>query len=340
MMLSKKLKSMNIFSRTFMVLALLLLSGIANAQVSKNIWMYVYNSDGSSPETGDITIRTYLKKNPTNVLVSTNIQNGWNFDINNSWGFYPNPEEASTNNATIGDEIVIEFTNNSSSTFDGEQRVLTSFLDSNMWQQLGDNNFALPVELSGFEAVNVNNTVRLQWTTETETLNLGFNIYRTVQGSDNFVKINDSLIPGSGTSSEKHAYSFEDKTTESGKTYSYKIQNIDTDGRQKFYKTVSVEVTFANVPAEIELSQNYPNPFNPTTTIKYNLPRTAKVTLYIYNILGDIVRELVNEQQAAGSYSVTWDGLNSFGLPAATGMYFYQMQADSFSHVKKMTLKK
>jgi flagellar hook assembly protein FlgD len=96
----------------------------------------------------------------------------------------------------------------------------------------------------------------------------------------------------------------------------------------------------AAIPSEFALKQNYPNPFNPTTTIKYQLPQDSKVTLTIYNTLGQVVRTLVNEDAKAGYYQMQWDGRNDAGTSVSTGMYIYRISAGNFTAVKKMTLMK
>ncbi|MCJ7554924.1 MAG: T9SS type A sorting domain-containing protein, partial [Ignavibacteriaceae bacterium] len=83
------------------------------------------------------------------------------------------------------------------------------------------------------------------------------------------------------------------------------------------------------------LMQNYPNPFNPTTIIKYDLPEDSKVKLIVYDILGNEVAVLVEEEKPAGSYEITFNGE---GLPSS--VYFYSMQAGDFHQVKKMILLK
>ena len=95
-------------------------------------------------------------------------------------------------------------------------------------------------------------------------------------------------------------------------------------------------VAAANVPLAFELEQNYPNPFNPTTTIRYALPEAAKVELKIYNILGQTVKTLVDEEQLPGFYRVTWDGKDEKGRNVASGTYLYQIRAGDF--VKKMKM--
>ncbi len=330
-------------TKTWLLISLTLLivmSGFANAQVAKNVWMYIYNSDGSAPSTGDIKITAYLQKNPSDKLISSNSENGWIYDINTKWGFYPNPEDAGSTNATVGDILVIECLNTSGNQFDGEFKAISGTLNENMTQQFGSNNFSLPVELANFKANVDQGIVNLEWSTESETINLGFNIYRSEAGKNDYQKINTTLIPGSGTTTEKHSYSYNDETAEYGKTYSYKIQNVDSDGSQKFYSSLSVEIDSEQVPAKFDLSQNYPNPFNPVTTINYSLAENSDVTLTIFNTLGEVVNVLVNESQTAGSYNVTWNGLSSAGTKVASGMYFYQIQAGNFNQVKKMMLSK
>lgn len=94
------------------------------------------------------------------------------------------------------------------------------------------------------------------------------------------------------------------------------------------------------IPKEFSLSQNYPNPFNPTTTISYALPQNAQVKLSVYNILGQKVRTLVDEYQSAGYKQVTWNGQNDQGSEVSSGIYFYKIQADSYTKTAKMSMLK
>jgi hypothetical protein len=94
------------------------------------------------------------------------------------------------------------------------------------------------------------------------------------------------------------------------------------------------------VPNEFGLSQNYPNPFNPTTTIKYALPTDSHVSLKIYNMLGQLVITLVNEEQTPGYREVVWDGRNKAGAMVTSGMYIYRIVAGNFIKTQKMTFVK
>ena len=91
--------------------------------------------------------------------------------------------------------------------------------------------------------------------------------------------------------------------------------------------TTNINLRAFALPGLFELEQNYPNPFNPSTTIAFQLPQHATVTLRIYNALGEPVRTLANERLSAGSYSLTWDGLNDSGEPLGSGIYMAQLQS-------------
>lgn len=98
---------------------------------------------------------------------------------------------------------------------------------------------------------------------------------------------------------------------------------------------LEVKENTANVALNYQLDQNYPNPFNPSTNIRYTLAKPSKVTLKVYDILGREVQTLVNQEQTAGQYTVTFYAHN-----LASGVYFYRLQAGSFTEIKKLMLLK
>jgi len=106
------------------------------------------------------------------------------------------------------------------------------------------------------------------------------------------------------------------------------------------YLTVVRKAGTAVLPNAFHLAQNYPNPFNPSTTIEYSLGNQTEVTIAVFNMLGQKVKELVNGTQPAGDYRVTWDGTDNSGMPSATGIYFYRMQAGEYMTTRKMLLMK
>ena len=89
------------------------------------------------------------------------------------------------------------------------------------------------------------------------------------------------------------------------------------------------------MPTVYSLYNNYPNPFNPSTTIKYDIPEQSYVTIKIYNITGEEVSTLLNEEQNAGRYQIQWNAAE-----LASGVYFYRIQAGQFSDTKKLILMK
>ncbi len=186
----------------------------------------------------------------------------------------------------------------------------------------------IPVELSSFYAKASGNEVTLQWTTETEVNNYGFEIQRSTNKSD-FTYA--GFTAGKGTTSDRQEYVFIDKITESAKVY-YRLKQIDIDGSYDYSDIIEVELK----PAEtFLLEQNYPNPFNPSTRISFNLPFTSSVKLRIYDVSGKEIAVPVNEVKQAGSYNIKFD---AGSLPS--GVYLYKLEAGSFSESKKMLLMK
>jgi hypothetical protein len=88
-------------------------------------------------------------------------------------------------------------------------------------------------------------------------------------------------------------------------------------------------------PTAYKIEQNFPNPFNPNTTIKYSIPQTSQVQIKVFDVLGNEIEKLVNEEKPAGNYEVNW---NAAILPS--GVYFYRLQAGDFVQTRKMILLK
>ena len=100
------------------------------------------------------------------------------------------------------------------------------------------------------------------------------------------------------------------------------------------------DLILSPVPDEFALHQNYPNPFNPVTTINYDLPKQSYVNLYIYDILGREVANLVGLVMPPGYQSVVWNTNNNLGISVSAGIYFYQIQTKEFIKTKKMVILK
>ncbi len=174
----------------------------------------------------------------------------------------------------------------------------------------------LPVELTTFTGVVINNSVLLNWSTATELNNSGFEIER--KNSSVWEKI--GFVSGNGNSSAIHNYQFTDKIP-SGKIIDYRLKQLDNSGSFKY--SDNVEVTF--VPKNLVVS-NYPNPFNPSTTIRYSVPFDSKVNVVIYNSLGQKVETLVNGFQPQGLYEIKWNAVSH-----ASGIYLLSVSADGLN---------
>ena len=94
------------------------------------------------------------------------------------------------------------------------------------------------------------------------------------------------------------------------------------------------------VPKQFELHQNYPNPFNPTTVIRYGIPKESSVKVIVYNILGQQIAKLAEDEYATGLHHITWDGKSAYGKSVSTGVYFYRIKTNDFVETKKMVLLK
>jgi len=198
----------------------------------------------------------------------------------------------------------------------------------------------LPVELTSFTASAIGTSVLLKWRTATELNNYGFEVQRKIVNEGGKGDITEwskiGFVSGNGTSNSFKSYRFTDTRIAIGK-FAYRLKQIDNDGTFKYSDEVEV---YLGVPQEFSLEQNYPNPFNPTTTIHYSLPVKSKVSLKVFDLLGNQVLELVNKEQEAGRYDIPFN-TNTAERTLASGVYFYQLQTNTgFSSVKKLVLLK
>ena len=214
---------------------------------------------------------------------------------------------------------------------------MTSF----SWFSLGDKNDPLPVQLSSFVANVVGRNVILNWTTISEINVAGFEIERrNVRGNNSEEKWEKiGYVKTNGNSSKPIEYKFTDAKLNSG-TYSYRLKTIDNDGSFEYSEIAVAEI---GKPQITSLEQNYPNSFNPTTRIEYQLANPSKVTIEVFNIAGEEIATLVNDNKEVGYYAVDFDA-NKYGL--ASGVYVYRMSGidnasgAKFTQSRKMTLVK
>ena len=202
--------------------------------------------------------------------------------------------------------------------------------------------YPLPVELLSFSSSVNDNDVTLNWTTATETNNSGFEIQKSPSPTpslkegalDHWEII--GFLDGHGTTTELQTYSYQNENLSAGK-YQYRLKQIDFDGTFEYSNTIEVEII---PPTKFSLEQNYPNPFNPSTNIRFTIPyvethldASLLTTLKVFDVLGNEVATLVNEEKSSGTYQVEFDALR-----LASGLYFYQLKYSGLTQTKKMIL--
>jgi hypothetical protein len=203
--------------------------------------------------------------------------------------------------------------------------------------EFGPDQTHLPVELTSFGAVAMNEAIHLNWVTASETNNDHFAVYRSTSAVGEFAQI--ATLNGAGSTANESRYDYIDRNLINGVTYYYLLADVDINGNVNNHDQM-INATPTNgalgIPVtEYCLYQNYPNPFNPITTITYDVKETGHVTLKVYNILGKEVATLVDEVKDNNRYQVTFD---ASGL--AAGVYFYRVNVNDFSDVHKMILLK
>lgn len=243
---------------------------------------------------------------------------------------------ADTQGGNSGSPIIDEATGSSvgvhthgGCTSTGGSNAGTSFFRPEFWTAVSQ---GIPVELVSFTATTISKDVLLSWSTASETNNYGFEIERGINGE--YLKV--GFVPGYGTTTESRNYSYTDQNINSG-TYNYRLKQIDLDGTFEYSSEIEVDIT---VPGMFSLEQNYPNPFNPSTKITFSLASESKITLKIYNVLGQEIATLINRNLPAQVHNIDFDA-SEFN----SGVYFYSLEArgvdgTNFVQTRKMILMK
>ena len=142
-------------------------------------------------------------------------------------------------------------------------------------------------------------------------------------------------------------YLLQNKTIEDGKTYWWRVRYRDKNlqwsqwsEENSFTVNNATDVNNENeqIIKESKLYNNFPNPFNPSTVINYNIAKQGMVTLRIYSVTGELIKELVNQEVKPGKYSILWDGSNSSGKKMSSGIYFYKLQTTDYQKIGKAIL--
>jgi len=208
----------------------------------------------------------------------------------------------------------------------------------------------LPVTLSSFTAVYQDGTPVLQWVTQSEINNSGWNIFRSESESMELsLQINPELISGGGTTTEPKSYIYPDEMNIiPGMTYFYTLESVDFSGSTESYGPITIAIPeegdgeSPEIPILYGLHNNFPNPFNPDTKISFIPEFEGKVTIDILNIKGQKIKTLVNVTIARDKIgtlqSYIWDGTNNQGRYVSSGVYFYRYESSHKKQIKKMIL--
>ena len=226
----------------------------------------------------------------------------------------------------IGDmHMPLHITRNYDGQFTGQSGIHRRF-ESTMI-----NNYSTQIIYSGDSLVYINDVSDFVF----NTLYNNYSYVDSVLNSDNLAK----AFAGNTNSSAYYSKMWELSkgfTTQLFKNASYKLTCLIYTAWLNAGSPVSVEdENELQVPVTFNLFQNYPNPFNPSTTIRFQVPNSSFVNLKVYDILGNEVATLVNEEKATGSYEVNFNAAN-----LSSGVYLYKLQAGSFIETKKMLLLK
>ncbi len=207
------------------------------------------------------------------------------------------------------------------------------------------NSAPLPVTLSSFTGNWTGEACSLSWITASEVNNCGWNVYRGGAQNEQF-QINQELIPGFGTCTDAHQYSFIDPyENNAGEVCYYWLESISLLGASEQYGPVSVavpEIEEQEAPP-VPISHGigcYPNPFNPSTRIALCVPISGEYNLVIYNIKGQIVQEIFIDKYLEKDEELffNWDGENRNGKGTGTGNYLITLTGEKDRFIKKITL--
>ncbi len=325
------------------------MTGIFRSTDYGQTWNQVHNTTGEIPtiavdyQTPGIAWATRWGGNG-GLLKSTDYGATWDslsfFNGQNMWGVHVHPNNSNyviTGRFSGG---VMYITHNggiswvSASTGSSNYQVyivdtMTVFAaqSNGLWKLNSD--YFIPVELTSFTAKVINNKVTLDWITATEINNYGFEVELS-HDSQLFNKL--TFIPGFGTSTGQHSYSYIVDEPLSSRIY-LRLKQIDFDGTFEYSDVLEVD---GITPSDFYLSQNHPNPFNPSTTFHFSLPVDVSVRIKLFNMLGEEITEIVNKDYSAGIHNINFTADN-----LSSGTYLYLLEAIgnngvTFTHTKKM----
>ncbi len=332
-----------------------LLTALDTAIAPKMVYLQI-SRDGTVPPEGTITFEAGLSTDALMKVTQNNVNCGY-FPVHGSgYGvIYAdiaqlyNEETELHHNWTSGEVIRFHI------IYDNEPQYKEFYVNHTLGDGCFETNSSpenfvpLAVTLSLFTAVYNDDHVALQWVTQSETNNAGWNVYRgETESQEEGLQVNPELIPGHGTTTEPQNYIFEDSEVETGAIFYYWLESVDYSGSNQTYGPIKLQIpeNGGETPPPVDvvygLHAAYPNPFNPETTIQFIMKEPGNVELAIYNIKGQKVITLLDNfvNTINEPISMHWDGKDASGKETGSGIYFYQLVTTGKTQVKKMVLVK
>ena len=190
-----------------------------------------------------------------------------------------------------------------------------------------------PVNLISFSAGSTDQGVRLAWSASNETNNKGWMVERSSEGE---AWHGIAFVDGRGTARDGETYVHIDGAAETGRTYFYRLRQIDFDGKEEM--SSSVMVIHGSQPTAMRLAGVSPNPFASATSVGVDIAEQGRVQLQIFDAMGRLVSTLADDIYSPGTHSFVWKGNDASGMPAPNGMYFCRLTTSSGSEMRSMIL--
>ncbi len=302
--------------------------------------VYAFNANGNSTFSNEVNAVTTMLA-PTNLTVQTvtsQVTLSWTDNSQSEDGYSIERRQGST-----GQFVKVSDVNRNISTYtetplnDGTKyfyRVFAFNTNGNSALSNEVNTVTAMLAPTNLSVQTVNSQAVLNWTDNSQSED-GYTIERKVGQSGQFAKVTDV---------NSNATTYTDAAVTPGQQYFYRVRGFNSNINSSYSNEATVTITDVNseeaIPTSFALFQNYPNPFNPSTTIKFAVSTHAHVVINIYDLNGQQIASIMNEEKEAGYYSVSWNGKNKNGSSVTSGIYFYTIQAGSFSEVRKMLLLK
>ncbi len=228
----------------------------------------------------------------------------------------------------FGSALVDSFIDNGASKAPGDYKYSVESVNYYGYGGWGASSWAPPlaVELAFFSALAAPQGVVLSWRTESENGSYQWIVERA-EGGSGYTEL--ARLPAAGSSSQPRDYDYIDAAAKPNRDYLYRIAELSLEGELTYYGPVSVSTGSMGMPTAFALGNPAPNPFSGRVTISYQLPAASEVSLKVYNILGQAVRELERGRMGPGYYRAAWDGRTDGKGKAAAGVYFVELRARS-----------